>query len=120
MLFSLSYLRSLCLLSTWLTLLHPRAQWPRPQVQPSMQDIQQAESFRVAFSKHGRGRTFFTTHRGFMGIGPHAEDHIGLILGACTPYVFRGDVGNLAEEGAYALVGECYFHGVMYGEETSG
>lgn len=93
----------------WLTLLHLRAQWPRPQVQPSMQ----------TFSKHGHGRTFFTTHRGYMGIRPlgmHARDHIGLNLGAYTPYVLRENVDNLAEEGAYAFVGECCLHGVMYGE----
>lgn len=106
----------------WLNLLHFRAQWPTPHVQPSMQDVQQADSFRVAFSKHGRGRTFFITHRGYMGLGPpgmHAGDHIGLILGACTPYVLRESVDNLAEEGTYALVGECYLHGLMYGEGMS-
>lgn len=54
-----------------------------------------------------------------MGIRPpgmHARDHIGLNLGAYTPYVLRENVDNLAEEGAYAFVGECCLHGVMYGE----
>lgn len=57
-----------------------------------------------------------------MGIGPpgmHTGDHIGLVLGACTPYVLRENVDSLAEEGAYALVGECYLHGLMYGEGMS-
>lgn len=44
----------------------------------------------------------------------HARDHIGLNLGAYTPYVLRENVDNLAEEGAYAFVGECCLHGVMY------
>lgn len=49
----------------------------------------------------------------------HARNYIGLTLGACTPYVLRENVDDLAEEGAYALVGECPLHGLMYDERIS-
>lgn len=126
---------------SWLSLLQHRAQWnvagSPPRTQPSTQDITQADSFRVAFSKHGLVRRFFTTHGGYMGIGPQGiitsgerNDVVALLQGAVTPFILRpvgegeagGGGGGEGEGGGggsiptYSLVGECYVHGLMKGE----
>lgn len=110
----------------WLSLLHYRAQWNvGPRTQPSMQDIQQADMFRIAFSKHGLLRRFFTTHGGYMGIGPpgiadRGVDVVALLLGATSPFILRENSASSEVEAGrttYSLVGECYVHGLMNGEE---
>ena len=63
-----------------------------------------------------RGRRFFTTTKGFMGLAPdiaQVGDKVCLISGCCTPFIIRADGQN------YALVGESYVHGVMDGELMS-
>ncbi|KAK3379158.1 heterokaryon incompatibility protein-domain-containing protein [Lasiosphaeria ovina] len=60
------------------------------------------------------GRRFFTTRRGFMGIGPpeaQAGDVVCVFLGGETPFVLRPGKG-----GRYKLVRQCYLHGFMMGE----
>ncbi len=49
-----------------------------------------------------------------MGIGdnaPEPGDLVCVFLGGRTPYILRP-----AKEHKYRFVGECYFHGIMYGE----
>ena len=63
-----------------------------------------------------KGRRFFTTPKGFMGLAPdiaQVGDKICLISGCCTPFVIRPNGPN------YCLVGESYVHGVMDGELMS-
>ena len=70
----------------------------------------------VAMNRACRGRRFFTTTKGFMGLAPaiaQVGDKVGLIAGCCTPFIIRPDGPN------YALVGESYVHGVMDGELMS-
>lgn len=63
-----------------------------------------------------KGRRFFTTPKGFMGLAPdiaQVGDKICLISGCCTPFIIRPDGTN------FCLVGESYVHGVMDGELMS-
>lgn len=63
-------------------------------------------------------RRFCSTKGGRMGLVPGAAlegDHIAVILGADTPFVLRSAGADF-----YALVGECYIHGIMNGETLQG
>ncbi|KAL9619448.1 MAG: hypothetical protein Q9160_005959 [Pyrenula sp. 1 TL-2023] len=56
----------------------------------------------------------FLTRQGYLGqCLPRAEigDAIALIAGCEIPYLLRP-----LEDGRYSLVGDCYVHGIMYGE----
>ena len=68
-----------------------------------------------------KGRLFFTTKDGYMGLGPCTDltrtktgDRICVVYGCCSPYVIR----PMTSEGqdCYELVGETYVHGLMEGE----
>ena len=70
----------------------------------------------LAMSLACKGRRFFTTAKGFMGLAPdiaQVGDKICLISGCCTPFIIRADGPN------FCLVGESYVHGVMDGELMS-
>jgi hypothetical protein len=63
------------------------------------------------------GRRFFTTSRGYMGLGPlsaSAGDEVVLFCGGKTPYV----VHTLKRGGKkeFRFEGEAYVHGIMNGE----
>ncbi|OBR07254.1 Heterokaryon incompatibility protein [Colletotrichum higginsianum IMI 349063] len=72
------------------------------------------------------GRRVLETKEGYLGLGPAAAmtgDEVWLIQGSRMPLVLRktpagtvaiGDAEGIGR-GAYALVGETYLHGVMYG-----
>ncbi|KAK6217260.1 heterokaryon incompatibility protein [Colletotrichum tabaci] len=72
------------------------------------------------------GRRVLETKRGYLGLGPAAAmagDEVWLIQGSRMPLVLRKTPAGTAAVGdaegtgggAYALVGETYLHGVMYG-----
>ncbi len=75
-----------------------------------------------------KGRAFFTTDTGHLGIGPqHLQpgDLVCIVLGADVPFILRKLNGHSSERGmwfwrkakiSYQLVGECYVHGIMDGE----
>ncbi len=44
---------------------------------------------------------------------------MAIVLGAQAPLVVRGVEGT-AQERKYQLVGECFVHGIMYGETLVG
>ena len=70
-------------------------------------------SFRVASS----GRRLFATDRGHIGLGPpkmQKGDHVYILSGGNVPYVLRPLSGLRPR--TFELVGDCYLHGVMYGE----
>jgi hypothetical protein len=59
------------------------------------------------------GRRFLTTQQGYVGWAPRFTrkgDKIFVLLGCRTPVILRpqGDT--------FQLIGECYIHGIMYGE----
>jgi hypothetical protein len=58
-------------------------------------------------------RRMFTTENGYIGLGPRdmrVGDHIALFSGGSMPLVMRTKGTKLE------LVGDCYVHGIMYGE----
>jgi len=58
-------------------------------------------------------RCFFTTSRGYMGLGPNAMqtgDVVCILFGCKVPYVLR------PVDGHYLLVGDAYIYGIMDGE----
>ena len=73
-----------------------------------------AMDFDQAFSSYGGGRVFGITKGLRMGMYPNTAQHGDIVfapMGANVPFVLRE-----ADNGYYRLVGECYLHGVMYGE----
>jgi hypothetical protein len=83
-----------------------------------------ALQIRVAYeySAHEmtKGRKYFTTSNGYMGLGPNtlqSGDIVCIPYGCKVPHVVRVvPETNLPEEKSYRLVGECYVHGIMDGE----
>ncbi|KAM0804980.1 heterokaryon incompatibility protein-domain-containing protein [Usnea florida] len=75
-------------------------------------------------------RKFFTTHKGFFGLGPGAlkeGDRVAVFLGSDTPFVIReADPDSLdptmpvPHDTKFKLVGECYVHGLMHGQAVRG
>ncbi|KAH7351367.1 heterokaryon incompatibility protein-domain-containing protein [Rhexocercosporidium sp. MPI-PUGE-AT-0058] len=62
-------------------------------------------------------RAFFTTERGYMGLGPEnmeEGDLIYILSGGQVPFILRP---TILTEG-FSLVGESYIHGIMDGEAT--
>ncbi|TVY80786.1 Heterokaryon incompatibility protein 6 OR allele [Lachnellula suecica] len=60
------------------------------------------------------GKKFCRTEKRYLGwVGAEAQpgDIVCIFLGASVPYVLRSE-----NNGFYKLVGECYVHGIMYGE----
>jgi hypothetical protein len=58
-------------------------------------------------------RSFFTTKKGYMGIGPNVleiGDIVCVLFGGDVPYILR------PKDGYYQLVGDAYVHGIMEGE----
>ena len=61
-------------------------------------------------------RRFFETSQHYLGIGPQSMqmgDVICILFGASTPVVLRPLPGT---DGLYQFLGDCYVHGVMFGE----
>ncbi|TVY31751.1 Heterokaryon incompatibility protein 6,OR allele [Lachnellula subtilissima] len=73
-----------------------------------------AMDFDQAFSSYSNGRKFGITQGLRMGMFPNTVQQDDIIFapkGANVPLVLRE-----AKDRRYKLVGECYLHGVMYGE----
>lgn len=70
-------------------------------------------SFRIA----GIDRRLFATDRGYIGLGPpemQDGDHVYILSGGKVPYILRPVSGPRLR--TLELVGDCYLHGIMYGE----
>jgi hypothetical protein len=64
---------------------------------------------------HSQNRRMFKTRSGYVGIGPKAMKHgdkIALCKGGEVPFIIRPNGGGQE----YHLIGDCYIHGMMYGE----
>ena len=62
-----------------------------------------------------RGRVFFTSSTGYIGLAPHGTkegDLIFVVMGADIPFVLR----PCDDDDGYQLIGEAYVQGVMDGE----
>jgi hypothetical protein len=67
----------------------------------------------AAFLKRLSYGRFFVTQRGYIGVGPKttkAYNHICVFAGGVVPFVLE------KRSRTYSLIGECYVHGIMYGE----
>ena len=67
-----------------------------------------------AFHSRARGRTFFFTEEGYIGLAPKAaqrNDVVVLVLGCQAPMILHP-----RHDKQYIVVGECYVHGMMTGE----
>ena len=75
-------------------------------------------------------RKFFSTHKGFFGLGPGAlkvGDRVAVLLGSDVPFIIReADPDTLdptmpvPHDTKFKLVGECYVHGLMQGQTVRG
>jgi hypothetical protein len=66
-------------------------------------------------------KTFFVTETGYIGFGRgdvQKNDEVHIIVGANYPFVLRQVPAGIsgAETTSYKMVGNCYLHGIMYGE----
>lgn len=62
----------------------------------------------------------FTTKRGYIGVAPHAVgigDQVSIFNGGAVPFLVRK---SEIKDVLYRLVGRCYVHGFMKGEEVLG
>jgi hypothetical protein len=90
---------------------------------PHLEAFHSSFLFWNAFTTCCFGRCFGLTEKGYMVIGPpgaNEGDVLCLIMGAQVPFLLRpisdSDGNKLNGEHRYALVGECYVHGLMDGE----
>ncbi|RYP04616.1 hypothetical protein DL764_004353 [Monosporascus ibericus] len=75
--------------------------------------------FIRAATKECCRRRFCVTKKGYVGLVPeHTQvgDTICIFLGTSTPYLIRRVDGSATAMETHNLVGECYIHGMMYGE----
>lgn len=90
-----------------------------PQSLESEEKLIEALDRQAALAEGAQySRRFFTTEKGYMGIGPsvaQTRDIICVLFGGEVPFVLR-PVGN----GRYKMVGQCYMHGIMDGEVIRG
>lgn len=94
-----------------------------------------AYEYQYAIQKHSIGQVFFTTQKGYMGLGGldcKPGDLVCILYGGRTPFILRrrshegtprslpvgdkvADVGDVDSE-TFEFIGDCYIHGIMYGE----
>ena len=73
----------------------------------------EAHIFNEMVIRACNGRRFFTTRRGYMGLGPsdiQIGDTVVVMLGGQVPFILR------TQDDANILIGESYVHGIMNGE----
>jgi hypothetical protein len=79
-------------------------------------DRQNTERYAEYAHKALRGRVFFITKKGYIGIAPKDStngDSVAILHSARTPFILR-EAGGVS--GKWRLVGDSYVHGIMAGE----
>ena len=64
------------------------------------------------------GRVLFVTQQGYVGLAPHGAkvgDEVAIMLGGDVPLLLRR-VGHGLNGPEFHLLGECFVHGLMFGE----
>jgi hypothetical protein len=92
--------------------------WDEADVGPEEATVEGFYRIADAFEQHQR-RALFSTAQGYAGMGPPGilkDDMVCLFDGAITPFIVRPNLKTDGEATIYTLVGECYIHGLMYGE----
>jgi hypothetical protein len=77
------------------------------------------EEFHQRFYKVCKGRTFFCTVKGGLGLGPSRTKRGNFVVifhGGRTPFVIRKSQSSCPDSQTYRIVGEAYVHGFMDGE----
>lgn len=72
-----------------------------------------ASTYQASFEFMAWRRTFFTTRKGLIGLGPRSTqpgDKICIFSGGRVPFILRGRGTH------YQLLGEAYVHGLMKGQ----
>lgn len=80
---------------------------------------EEASDYWNSFMVASAGRRLFATDRGYIGLGPpemQKDDHVYILSGGNLPYLLRRVFGPRPR--TFELVGDCYLHGIMYGEEA--
>jgi hypothetical protein len=96
----------------------------------SSTNITHTTRFSIASRPHTQGRKLALTRHGFLCLVPPLTE-VGDIVCAFehirTPYLIRPVrtemksstwTADIAEKDVFSLVGQCYVHGLMYGEES--
>ena len=76
---------------------------------------QDFRDFRTHLLRCWRGRSFFTTREGRIGLGPGSMmsgDLVIVVIGGSIPYTLR----NASKATRYHILGGCYIEGLMDGE----
>ncbi|KAL8898549.1 MAG: hypothetical protein Q9207_006646 [Kuettlingeria erythrocarpa] len=93
-------------------------QYLRRLSQIPLDKIQPHRTYLSYVWKYVKGRHFFTTKQGYIGLLPKAGkmgDQVCVVLGCQIPLLLRR-----MESGNMAVIGECYIHGLMNGEALLG
>lgn len=75
--------------------------------------------YRTALKSLLDDRQFIITDAGFVGLAPalaQTGDMITVFAGLATPLVLRPTVPDEKGRTRYHIIGDCFLHGVMYGE----
>ena len=86
-------------------------------IEPTIVHKALSEGWYKSIVNECRGRAFFISREGYIGLVPHGAkqgDMIAVLLGGVVPVVLRPKAQG------FILVGECYVHGIMYGELLRG
>lgn len=82
------------------------------------------KAYTAAARATTKGRSFFVTERGYIGLGPVGVKRGDIVIvfdGAETPFVIRRvDEGRREVRKEWVLGGDCYLHGFMNGESLRG
>lgn len=90
--------------------------------QSDLRGHQDVESFTSAYTEVSIGRVLAMTSTGYIGWVPKQakeDDHIVLLPGGKVSYALREleeTTGGSAGTARYAFLGDCYIHGIMFGE----
>jgi hypothetical protein len=75
--------------------------------------------YRTALKSLLDDRQFIITNAGFVGLAPalaQTGDFIAVFAGLATPLVLRPNAPDEKGRTRYCIIGDCFLHGVMYGE----
>lgn len=90
----------------------------QPPSIPTAEEVSLTSRYWEIMDTQSRGRRYFLTNKGHLGIGPAAMapgDAAVVLLALNTPLILRA-----AEEGHYRIVGEAYVNGMMDGQVFEG
>jgi hypothetical protein len=85
-------------------------------VEASIADFRLQQAFNNAFAIHNPVKIFGATTKNYFGMFPksaRAGDEVWVLFGSEFPCV----LGEKQEIGYYELLGQCYIHGIMEGQQ---